>query len=152
MMLHSVCLMADDDGENNAVRSHVLSSNLSGTVREPPATIMSSLTVDNFRFSCFNQPIFLKATPSLARSHKNRHRTFGWVAETGLYRLDALYIAQPKVFPTPVLNLLVNLDLNKKDFDLLPVDVDLGTLYKANGCRLHHIKLKINMVNNPIYF
>jgi len=38
MMLHSVCLIADDDGENKAVRSHVLSSNLSGTARRPPAT------------------------------------------------------------------------------------------------------------------
>ena len=41
MMLHSVCLIADDDGENNAVRSHVLSSNLSGTAWGPPAETTS---------------------------------------------------------------------------------------------------------------
>ena len=37
MMLHSVRRIADDDGENNAVRSHVLSSSRSGTTRRPPA-------------------------------------------------------------------------------------------------------------------
>lgn len=51
MMLHSVCLIADDDGENKAIRSHVLSSNLSGTARRPPATtILDSWNFTHLQF------------------------------------------------------------------------------------------------------